>query len=120
MAERLMEAIDRDLMLDTPFLRRIREEARAEGRMAGRAEGHVEGLEEGLTTLRQSILDVLAARFDPSVTYYRRIEAQLETIADPKQLRSVLQAAIRATDVADFEQTLGTLAVSSQPVAVSS
>ena len=99
-----MEAIDRDLMLDTPFLRRIREEARVEG--------HVAGLEEGLTTLRQSILDVLAARFDPSVTCYRRIEAQLETIADPEQLRSVLQAAIRATDVADFEQTLETLAVS--------
>jgi predicted transposase YdaD len=104
MTERLLEAIDHGLMMDTPFLRRIREEARVEAR----AEGRIEGLTEGLTTLRQSILDVLAARFDPSVTCYRRIEAQLETIADPKQLRSVLQAAIRATDVADFERALET------------
>jgi hypothetical protein len=29
MAERLVEAIERDLMLDTPFLRHIREEGRA-------------------------------------------------------------------------------------------
>jgi len=110
-----VEAIDHDLMLDTPFLRRIREEARVEAL----AEGRIEGLTEGLTTLRQSILDVLAARFDPSVTCYRRIGAQLETIADPKQLRFVLQAAIQAADIAGFERTLETLAVSSQPVAVS-
>jgi predicted transposase YdaD len=90
MAERLVEAMERDLMLDTPFLRRIREEGRA----------------EGLAAMRQGVLDVLAERFDPPATHYRRIQAQLETITDLEQLRALLQAAIRATDVADFEQAL--------------
>jgi uncharacterized protein YyaL (SSP411 family) len=94
MAERLVEAIEQDLMLDTPFLRRIREEARAEG------------LDEGLAAMRQGILDVLAERFDPPATHYRRIEAQLEIITDLEQLRTLLQAAIRATDVTDFERAL--------------
>jgi hypothetical protein len=94
MAERLLEAIDQDLMLDTPFLRRIREE------------GRTEGLAEGLAAMRRSVLDVLAERFDPPATHYRRIEAQLETITNLEQLRALLQAAIRATDVADFEHAL--------------
>ena len=85
-------------MLDTPFLRRIREE--------GWTEGLDEGRTEGLAAMRQSVLDVLAERFDPPATHYRRIEAQLETTTDLEQLRALLQAAIRATDVADFEQAL--------------
>ena len=90
MAERLLEAIERDLMLDTPLLRRIREEGRA----------------EGLAAMRQGVLDLLAERFDPPATHYRRIQAQLETITDLEQLRALLQAAIRATDVADLKQAL--------------
>jgi flagellar biosynthesis/type III secretory pathway protein FliH len=96
MAERLLEAIDQDLMLDTPFLRRIREEGRTEGLDEGRTEGRAEGLAEGLAAMRRSVLDV----------HYRRIEAQLETITNLEQLRALLQAAIRATDVADFEHAL--------------
>jgi len=98
MVEKLVEAIERDLMLDTPFLRRIREE--------GWTEGLDEGRTEGLAAMRQSVLDVLAERFDPPATRYRRIEAQLETTTDLEQLRALLQVAIRATDVADFEQAL--------------
>lgn len=90
MVEKLVEVIERDLMLDTPFLRRIREE----------------GWAEGLAAMRQGGLDVLAERFDPPATHYRQIEAQLETITDLEQLRALLQAAIRVTDVADFEQAL--------------
>jgi hypothetical protein len=56
--------------------------------------------------MRQGILDVLAERFDPPATHYRRIEAQLETTTDLEQLRALLQAAIRTTDIADFEQVL--------------
>jgi len=90
MAEKLVEAMERDLMLDTPFLRRIREEGRA----------------EGLVAMRQGVLDLLATRFAPPMTHYQRIKAQLETITDLDRLRDLLQAAIRATDVADFEQAL--------------
>ncbi len=95
MAEQLMQAADQDLMLDTPFLRRIREEGREEGR----SEGQVEGLVE-------SILDVMITRLELSAPTYRRLERQISTITDVDRLRELLQVAIRATDVADFEQAL--------------
>jgi predicted transposase YdaD len=97
MVERL---IDREeLLLDTPFLHRIREEARAEGRAEARAEG-------ALVARRHSILDVLVVRFDPPVSVYQRIEQQLKTITDEASLTQLLAAAIRAESVADFRATL--------------
>ncbi|MEA3338776.1 MAG: hypothetical protein U9R15_02310 [Chloroflexota bacterium] len=94
MTEQLMETVDRDLMLDTPFLRRVR------------TKGRIEGLAEGVNTMRQSVLDILALRFDPPATQYRRIETQLDEIADLEQLRGFLQEIVRVTDVADFEQSV--------------
>ena len=90
MTEQLLETIDRDLMLDTPFLRRIRQEGRAEGWAA----------------LRLGVLDALALRLDPPATRYRRIEVQLGAINDGDRLRNLLQAALRAANLADFEQAL--------------
>ena len=113
MTERLVEAIDHGLMMDTPFLRRIREEARVEGRTVGWAEGQTEGRVEGrVEGLIEAILEVLTTHPDLSVQTYRQLEYQLSTITDPGRLRDLLQAAIRATVVADFEQTLGTSVVS--------
>ena len=109
MTERLLEAIDHGLMMDTPFLRRIREEARVEGRTVGWAEGQTEGRVEGrVEGLIEAILDVLTTHPDLSVQTYRQLEYQLSTITDPGRLRDLLQAAIRATDVADFERALET------------
>src|SRR6266446_8643979 len=97
MVERL---IDREeLLMDTPFLRRIR----AEGREEARAEGHAEGV---LEARRRSILDVLIVRFDPPVSVYQQIERQLETITDEAQLAQLLAAAIRAESVADLQAAM--------------
>jgi hypothetical protein len=122
MVERL---IDREeLLLDTPFLRRIREkgrqegraeaqqEARQEARQEGRAEGREEGrtigrVEGALAARRRSILDVLVVRFDPPASVYQKIERQLETIADDTHLAQLLAAAIRAENVADFQAAMG-------------
>src|SRR5215510_6096428 len=93
MVERL---IDREeLLLDTPFLRRIREEGRAEGRA-----------EAVLAARRSSLLDVLVVRFDPPVSVYQQIERQLGTITDEAQLAQLLVAAVRAESVADFQATM--------------
>jgi predicted transposase YdaD len=98
MVERL---IDREeLLLDTPFLRRLREEARQEGRQEGREEGV-------LAARRRSILDVLVVRFDPPVSVYQQIERQLATIIDEPLLAQLLAAAIRAESVADFQTAMG-------------
>jgi predicted transposase YdaD len=95
MAEKLAEAMDRGLMMDTPLLRRIREEGQVEGQAKGQAEG-----------LLEAILDVIAARLDLSVPVYRGLERRLSTISDVERLRGLLQAAIQASDVADFERAL--------------
>ena len=93
MVERL---IDREeLLLDTPFLRRIREEGRAEARAEG-----------ALVARRRSILDVLVVRFDPPVSAYQQIERQIETITDEAQLAQLLVAAVRAESVADFQAAM--------------
>lgn len=113
MAERLIES--EELLLDTPFLRRMREagrtEGRAEGRVEGRAEGRVEGqmsgrLEGALLGRRRSILDVLVLRFDPPASVYQKIERHLETLTDETQLATLLAAAIRAENVAAFQAAL--------------
>ncbi len=94
MAEQLVEAIEREPLMNTPFLRRVRKE----GQVEGRAEGMIE-----------SILDVLITRLNLSVPTYRRLEHQLTPITDLDRLRELLQTAIRADDIADFEKALGDL-----------
>jgi len=105
MAERLMEAMDQGLLMDTPFLRRIRERERsaalAEGEVRGEARGEAKGLAE-------AVLDVLISRFNLAAPTYRRLERRLTAIRDLDRLRELLLAALRATDVAEFEQALCT------------
>jgi len=85
MVERLIERDE--LLLDTPFLRRMREEATREG---------------VLTSRRQSILDVVRLRFDPPVSVYQQCERYLETVTDEAQLDKLLAVAARGESVADF------------------
>jgi len=86
MVERLVERDE--LLLDTPFLRRMREEAAREG---------------GLTARRQSILDVLRLRFDPPISAYQQCERYLETITDEAQLEKLFAVAVRGENLADFQ-----------------
>ena len=121
MVERLLDR--EELLLDTPFLRRIREEARQEARREGRAEGRTEGRTEGraegraegrtegraegtLAARRRSILDILVVRFDPPASVYQQVERYLEALTDEAHLAQLLAAAIRAESVADFQATI--------------
>jgi hypothetical protein len=103
MAERLMEAMDQGLLMDTPFLRRIREKERitalAEGEAIGEARGEAKGLMEAM-------LDVLINRFNLAAPTYRRLERRLAAIRDLDRLRDLLPVALRAADVMDFERAL--------------
>jgi predicted transposase YdaD len=107
MAERLIEAMDEGLLIDTPFLRRAREKGRAEGRAEGRSEGRSEGRIEGrIEELRTVILDVLTARLKLTAPQYRRIQARVEALSDEKRLRSLLHIVILANDVTEVEAAL--------------
>jgi len=85
MVERRLE--EGGLLLDTPFLRRLR----AEGALMGR---------------RQSILDALRLRFDPPISVYQQLERYLETITDEAQLEKLLAVAARGESVADFQAAM--------------
>jgi len=100
MAERLLEAMDQGLLMDTPFLRRVREKER----IAALAEGEARGEGRGLA---EAVLDVLISRLNPPALTYRRLERRLTAISDLDRLRELLQVALRATDVAEFEQAVG-------------
>lgn len=89
MVERLVER--EELLLDTPFLRRMREEAAREGMLMGQ---------------RKNILDVLRLRFDPPISVYQQIERYLETITDDAQLEKLFAMAVRGESVADFQATM--------------
>ena len=58
MVERLLE--HEDLVMELPYLRRIREEGRQEGHQEGRQEGHQEGRREGEAEM---LLRLLRIRF---------------------------------------------------------
>ena len=85
MVERRLE--EDGLLLDMPFLRRLR----AEGAIMGR---------------RQSILDVLRLRFDPPISVYQQLERYLETITDEAQLEKLLAVAVRGANLADFQAAM--------------
>jgi hypothetical protein len=82
MVERLLERDD--LLMDTPYLRRVREEGREEG---------------ALTTRRQDILRVLTLRFGPQDD---RLVAVLEQISDGTRLEALFVAAIQSAALDAF------------------
>ena len=126
MAEKLLEESE-SLLLDTPYLRRMREKGRAEGReegiqegvqkgreegiqegvQKGREEGREEGVqkgreegrEEGLRAVREAILEAVVRKFDPSLADYRQLEKGLARLHQPDELQEVLLALFEAEEV---------------------
>ena len=100
-----------ELLMDTPFLRRLRKEALEkgleEGREAGLEAGVKLGIAQGAILMRrQDILDALILRFDPAASIYRELEKMLSAIDDEAELEQLFAAAIRATNLADFQAAL--------------
>ena len=85
MVEKLIEG--EGLLMDTPFLQRIR----AEGRQQAR---------------REAMLEVLTVRFDPVISIYRELESSIAKIKDEVQLEHLFTASIKAPTLADFQTTL--------------
>jgi predicted transposase YdaD len=112
MTEKLVQRMDRGLLMDTPYLRRVRQEAREE--VLAEVSEELSAKQHELQTvsqkaqdlMRESVLDVLVEQFNPSVIDYRRVAAQLQKVTALEDLRACLQAALHAADFVAFEQTL--------------
>ena len=102
MVEKMLDASE-ELLLDTPYLRRIREQGREEGWVEGVAKGKEEGLVEGkIQGLREAILEAITLRFNPLAAEYRQISQQLEAITSRQVLQQLHAAAIQSEEMATF------------------
>ena len=93
MVERLLE--NDALLLDTPYLHRIREEGREEGRLEG-----------VLTMRRRAILQALELRFSPPEPLAQQVAQHLEQITDEDRLETLFAAVIRSDTAAAFQTAL--------------
>jgi hypothetical protein len=85
MVEKLLE--DDTLLLDTPYLQRIREAGREEGILVAR---------------RHSIVDALMLRFAPSAAVLQQVTQQVETLTDEAAMERLFAAAIRCASLEEF------------------
>ena len=118
MAEQLIED---DYMLDTPFMRRIRdqiksaqveaEQAQREAEQAQREaeQAQREAEQAGLVMRRADIVEIIVARLDPRVKALREIEQQLAQIEDLNKLQKVLVLASSANSVEDINLAIAQL-----------
>jgi hypothetical protein len=92
-----------ELFSDTPFLRRVRDRARQEGLAEGRAQARAEAAR---LARRNTILEILALRFDPPALIYRKIEKTLSGVNTDDALERLFVIAIQAQTLAEFETAL--------------
>lgn len=101
MVEKLIER--EELLLDTPYLRRIREEGRTEGRDEGFAAGRTQGAR---AARQHDILDIIALRLNPPVITYRELEKVITAIEDDGLLEQLFVWAVQADSLEDFQTKL--------------
>jgi hypothetical protein len=89
MVERLLE--DETLLLDTLYLRRIREQGREEGLLAAR---------------RRSIVDALTLRFAPSAAVLQQVAQYVETLTDEAAIERLFAAATRSASLTEFQAAM--------------
>ena len=116
MIEQLIDTAESEVILESPWLRRVRAEAeqagraageqigRAAGEQIGRAEGEQIGLVKGeslgrLKTLRETILEVAVTRLEMSALVFRQLQLDIDMVDDEARLLTLLRTAIAARDV---------------------
>ena len=106
MVEQLLE--EDEVLLDTPFMRRIRLKAEEKGR----TEGHTEG---AVTALCQAIRTILNARFSLTETDQDELQARLTRLTDTEALQHLVLTAMQVRDMAAFQATLDTAGQAAPP-----
>jgi predicted transposase YdaD len=97
MVEKLIE--EEGLLMDTPYLRRLRDQSRQEGWQEGRAEGEQ-------ISQRRAVLNVIRWRFNPPILTFQEIEKQIATFTDGETLEILHKMAAQAQTFAEFQTSL--------------
>jgi hypothetical protein len=107
MAQMVEQLLEEDgLLMDTPWLRKIRIQAREEAIVEGRAEGRAEGVRQ---SRQQDILNILKWRFDPTISMYEEVMHTLTVSTDVGQLETFLKLAIEVKKIEEFRTKLAEL-----------
>ncbi|MDM8563978.1 hypothetical protein QUF54_11560, partial [Candidatus Marithioploca araucensis] len=115
MIDMIERMIARDnLLLDTPYIRRWREEGFKDGLEEGFEDGLEKGLKKGRTegsvsARHRDLLDVLMLRFEPSLPVYHEIEEGLSTITNERNLKTLLTTAVQSEDLTVFKNVMDNL-----------
>lgn len=97
MVEKLIE--EDELLMNTPFLRRIKKQAGENARTEGRLEGEI-------AKQRENIVEILTLRFDPPISFYRKLTRHLETMTDNADLENLFALAVQVETLADFQESV--------------
>ena len=87
--ERLLE--DETGLLDTPYLRRIREEGREEGALA---------------VWRRSIVEAVTSRFAPPPEMLQQVQQALDLCSEETALAWLFTVALHSASLAEFQEAL--------------
>ncbi len=99
-----------NLLLDTPYIRRWRDEGFKDGRDEGFEDGLEKGLKKGeIIARRRTLLEVLASRFEPPLPFYQEMEEQLSTVTNEKKLKTLLTTAVQSEDLTAFKNVMDNL-----------
>ncbi|MEK8020002.1 MAG: hypothetical protein VSS75_024275 [Candidatus Parabeggiatoa sp.] len=111
MIDMIERMIARDnLLLDTPYIRRWRDEGFKEGIEEGLEKGMKKGRIEGsVSAHHRDLLDVLRLRFEPSLPVYYEIEEGLSTITNERKLKTLLTTAVQSEDLMAFKNVMDNL-----------
>ncbi len=95
-----------NLLLDTPYIRRWRDEGFEEGLEKGLKTGRTEG---SVIARHRDLLDVLRLRFEHSLPVYHEIEEGLSTITNENKLKTLLTMAVLSSDLTAFKNVIDNL-----------
>ncbi|MEZ4629373.1 MAG: hypothetical protein R2880_01385 [Deinococcales bacterium] len=95
MVEQALERDDFFLTLDTPFIRKIKQQANEEGHEKGRDE-----------TSRANILSILNLRFKLTEVQKEILSQSLEALSDDEKLASLVLKAVTAETLEAFSEAL--------------
>jgi hypothetical protein len=128
MMEQLLEADE--FILDTPFIRRYRQQIEAARQEAHQAQQEAHQAQQEAhqaqqeaeekaklahaQARREDILEAIASRFNPTVHVYRQVEKQLTQVVDVTDLSKLFTAVLQANDIADIQSLLAEMLAANQ------
>ena len=123
MVEKMLEG-NETLLMDTPYLRRMREIGREEGVQIGRQEGVQIGRQEGVQIgreegveigIRETILKGIIRKFDPKASDFQPLEQKLLQVHALADLQRIVERLFDATELDEVVALINDISLGNGP-----